>query len=128
MYHVIIDGEIKGFCEKPRYIKIKPETGVYIEAKFEDAIGVAFGGVVYNLLGRNEIPNAPQAIIKEIDGAEIVFNDKIKITEHDENIFEIETVLCEFDITLNERINEINEIGLALCELDEAINGGGNIG
>lgn len=126
MYQIIINGEIKGFCETPHYIKVKSETGVYIESKLEDAIGVAFGGVAYNLFGHNEIPDTPQAIVKEIDGAEIVFNDKIKIAEQGENIFEVESVLCEFDMTLNKCVNEMNEMGFALCELDKTINGGGN--
>ncbi len=125
MYHIIINEEIKGFLETPRYIKINPETRAYIEAKLDEAVGVAFGGIAYNLIGHDEIPDAPQAIVKEIDGAEIVFNDSTKIIKHGENIFEIESVLCEFDMALNERMNEINEMGLALCELDEAINGGG---
>lgn len=124
MYQIIINGEIKGFCEKPRWIKIKPETGVYIEVKFEDAIGVAFGGVVYNLFGRNEILDTPQAIVKEIDGAEVVFSDNAKITKQGENIFEVESALCELDTTSDERMSNIE---LALCELDEIINGGDGI-
>lgn len=121
MYHIIIDGEIKGFCETPRYIKIKPETGVYIEAKLEDAIGVAFGGVAYNLFGHDEIPDTSQAIVKEIDGAEVVFSDNAKITAQGENIFEVESALCELDTTSDERMTDIEN---ALCELDEIVNGG----
>lgn len=121
MYQIIISGEIKGFCETPRYIKIKPETGVYIEAKLEEAIGVAFGGVAYNLFGYDEIPDTPQAIVKEIDGAEVVFSDNLQIAEQGDNIFEVESALCELDTSSDERMSNIE---LALCELDEKINGG----
>lgn len=124
MYRIIINGEIKGCCDKPRYIKIKPETGVYINATLDDAVGVAFGGVAYNLLNHNEIPNTPIAIVSETDASEYIFNDSLKITDCGENIFEVESALCELDSTSDERMSNIE---LALCELDEAINGGGVI-
>lgn len=121
MYQIIINNEIKGFCEKPRFIKIKPETGVYIEAKLDEAIGVAFNGVAYNLVGHNEISDMPQVVVSELDGAECVFKDGIKITACENNVFEVESALCELDTVSDERMNNIE---LALCELDEIVNGG----
>lgn len=49
MYAIVHGNEIISICEKPTYIKIKPNTGIYIEATPEEASGIAVAGKVYNL-------------------------------------------------------------------------------
>lgn len=126
MYEIVIDGRVAALCEKPLFVKVKEESGAYVEAARDEAIGIAVNGVVYNIDGREDIPDMPQAIVKEGNALEYIFNNGVKITENEERtqsaFIDVESALCEFDTTTDERIGAVEA---ALCEIDAAINGGG---
>ncbi|MCM1059101.1 MAG: hypothetical protein NC452_02280 [Eubacterium sp.] len=126
MYEIIIDGRLSALCEKPRYVKIKEDTGAYVESSHEEAIGIAVNSEVYNIDDRNDIPDMPQAIVKECSASEFIFSQGVKISENEKNtgsaFIDVESAVCELDTTTSERFNEVET---ALCEIDAKINGKG---
>lgn len=67
MYRIIkIDGTELGVTDSVNYIKIS-ENGCYTTATIENAIGVAFDSVAYNLVGHTEIENADTVVVSKID-------------------------------------------------------------
>lgn len=126
MYEIIINGSLAALCDKPRYVKIKEDSGAYVETSHDEAIGIAVNSTVYNIDGREEIPDMPQAIVKKSDASEYIFKHGVKITENEKRtnsaFIDVESALCEFDATTDERIGAVEA---ALCEIDAAINGGG---
>jgi hypothetical protein len=125
MYEIISAGDLVALCEKPRYVKTN-DTGTYVEAQPEDAIGIAVAGTLYNLEGSNAIPDAPEAIVREGDASEYIFQNKAQITKNAESasvaIIGVEDAMCDMDAANDERLTGIED---ALCELDEAINNRG---
>ena len=97
MYEIISNGQIVSLCDKPRYIKVKPSTGCFIEATAEDAQGVSAGGKAYNLSGHTEITvttydevaettetvPAPVAVVRDVDGGEVTFKEGVRIGENE---------------------------------------------
>ena len=68
MYRIIkIDGTELGVTDFVNYIKIS-ENGCFTNATAEDAVGVAFNSVAYNLVGHNEIEEADTVVVSKIDG------------------------------------------------------------
>lgn len=68
MYRIIkIDGMELGVTDSVNYIKIS-ENGCFTNATAEDAVGVAFNSVAYNLVGHNEIEEADTVVVSKIDG------------------------------------------------------------
>lgn len=64
-----IDGTELCLVDKARYIK-RSSYGVFVEAERKDAIGVAVKGVVYNLLGHDEIAGADTVLVSDASTAE----------------------------------------------------------
>ena len=73
MYKIISAGKIVALCDTPRYVTRNPDTGALVEATAEDAIGVSVAGTLYNLNGGSGIPDAPEAVVSEVEGGEMVF-------------------------------------------------------
>lgn len=69
MYRIIRikDGVELGTTDAPFYIKYG-QSGDLTPAAQQDAIGVSFNGVVYNLHEHTDIEDADQVVISEIDG------------------------------------------------------------
>ena len=67
MYMIVSEGVNIAICETPRYIKLNPDTGAYIECEKDDAIGIAANGVAYNVVGGTAILDAPEAVAVEVD-------------------------------------------------------------
>lgn len=68
MYRIIkIDGTELGVTDSVNYIKIS-ENGCFTNATAEDAVGVAFNSVAYNLVGHNEIEETDTVVVSKIDG------------------------------------------------------------
>ncbi len=123
MYAIVCGGDVIALCDKPRYIKVKEDTGVFVEASPEEAAGVAAGGEPYNLPGGAAIPGRPEAAVVEQDAGEVVFRNRMKIAQNDEAtgtaIIEVESALCEIDSAADERLAAVED---ALCELDARNN------
>lgn len=73
MYKIISAGKIVALCDAPRYVTRNPDTGALVEATAEEAIGVSVTGTLYNLNGGSGIPDAPEAVVSEVEGGEMVF-------------------------------------------------------
>ncbi len=100
-----------GYCDEPRYIKIKPSSGAYVPATEAEAEGIAFLGTPYNLDNRPPMKEGLRTVIvNEKDGGEIL------LYEIDEVEAETGDALCELDAGLE-------DVKDALCELDEILEG-----
>lgn len=74
MYRIIkTDGTELGITDSVNYIKIGV-SGCFTTAKKEDAIGVAYESVAYNLAGYTEISDADTVVVSAIDGGAEVGN------------------------------------------------------
>lgn len=63
------DGTELCLVDKARYIK-RSDYGVFVEAERKDAIGVAVKGVVYNLLGHDDIAGADTVLVSDASTAD----------------------------------------------------------
>lgn len=126
MVKIISEGKVIAICDEPKYIKVKPSTGVYIQTDEKHAQGIIVLGTLYNLPGHTEISGMlyneetkkeeniifPEAFPMEIDGGALLISE-IKNLEGKTN-----NMLCNIDIDL-ENIKD------ALCELDEKVDSNG---
>lgn len=110
----IIDTEtdkIIGYTNKVLYIRLKAETGCYVSCKRENAEGIAFNSVPYNLSGHTMKEELKTVAVSEDDDGTVI----VQIVADSEG--RTSDVLCDLD-------SDIEEIKDALCELDERIEGG----
>lgn len=126
MKAILSAGLLLALCERPRYVKRNPDSGAYVEAEEAEAEGLSVGGDLYNLPGSTAIPDAPEAVVSDMDGAELIFQNRAHIGKVEENtgaaVVSIEEALCDLDEAATDRLAAVEE---ALCDLDTAINGGG---
>ncbi|MBP3723582.1 MAG: hypothetical protein J6I62_10065 [Selenomonadaceae bacterium] len=104
MYQIIVGGNVVALCDKPRFIKVNEKSGAYIEATEKDAQGVSADGVAYNLVGHDEIKtiivneetsatetvDADVAILKEVDGGFVTFQNNVRINGNEVKINEVD--------------------------------------
>lgn len=70
MYRIIkIDGTELGITDSVNYIRFG-EGGCFTPTARENAIGVAFNSVAYNLVGHDEIEGAETVLVSEVDGGQ----------------------------------------------------------
>lgn len=78
MYRIIkTDGTEVGVTDSVTYIKLNP-NGAYMLSSKEDAVGVVFDGITYNLFNHNEIPTAETVIVSAYDSGKY-FGDQKKL-------------------------------------------------
>ncbi len=119
MYRIIkVDGTELGITDSVIYIRIG-SSGNFTPCSAEDAIGVAFGSVPYNLVGHSEIEGAEAVVVSRVDGGLLAFEQKAST---DERLTDVENAMCEQDSATDERLTNLED---ALCELDSAMNRGG---
>lgn len=111
MYAIINNGEIKGFCDTPRYIRSK--NGIYVNTRKDNAEGVAIGGEAYRL---------ENTLIKEVDGSEVVFSESVKLKDAEDNIRTTEQEITDLEIESMEQEQAITDHDIAIMELQEIIN------
>lgn len=71
MFKIIKDGTSLGMTEAPTYVR-QAENGCFVLCQEGQATGIAYGGTVYHLLGREALEGAESVILEEADaGAEI---------------------------------------------------------
>lgn len=109
MYRIIkIDGTELGITDSVNYIKIGA-SGSFTPVEERNAIGVAFGGTPYNLVGHNEIEGAETVVVAFSDGgAELM-------TLYAQNV-ETEQMLTELDIANIEAQQAITDLELMILE------------
>lgn len=109
MYRIIkMDGVELGITDSVHYIKFGA-SGDLTTAKAEDAIGVAFKSVPYNLYGHSEIADAETVIVSAIDGG-------AQITGLFAKHIETEQMLTELDIANIEAQQLITDLELMILE------------
>ena len=74
------DGTELCLVDKARYIK-RSDYGVFVEAERKDAIGVAVKGVVYNLLGHDEIAGADTVLVSDASTADELTTQRADLAE-----------------------------------------------
>lgn len=115
MYVITSDGERVALCEAPRYIKVNPVSGCYIQADMTEAQGIAVLGQPYNLPGHTEIMRevfipteggeegegtverqvAPVAEVERVDDYAFLKGLEDKNSSQDDEITNNELALCE---------------------------------
>ena len=79
MYQITnTSGFVVGVTERVNYIKLNAD-GEYIPAAqldafgvaAQDAVGLIYRGIAYNLVGHDEIPDADTVTITEVDAGEV---------------------------------------------------------
>ncbi|MBQ8693609.1 MAG: hypothetical protein IJ520_10755 [Synergistaceae bacterium] len=97
MYEVISGGKRVALIETPRYIKVKPSTGAYIEADERHAQGIAINGKgVYSLKGK--LKDLPECEVRKVDGGVVVFDHDSDLAGMHGDLLDIQTALCELDL------------------------------
>ena len=79
MYAIISGGELVALCDKPRYVRVNPDSGCYVECARAEAIAVSVNGDLYNLGGGSAVTGAPAAVVRETDAAQYVFRNRAQI-------------------------------------------------
>ena len=70
MYKILTDkNKVLGYAAQPNYIKVTPDG--YVPCVPVEAVGLNFQGVVYNLLGHNQIEGAPTAYASMVTDGEM---------------------------------------------------------
>lgn len=70
MYKILTDqNKLLGYAAQPNYIKVTP--GGYVPCMPVEAVGLTYQGVVYNLLGHNQIEGAPTAYASMVTDGEM---------------------------------------------------------
>lgn len=106
MYQIFkIDGTELGVTDSVNYIKIG-SSGCFAPAKYEDAIGVAFNSVAYNLVGHTDIQDADTVVVCVIDSGSYM-------TPMNKTI-EAEQAITELDISNIEAQQAITELELMI--------------
>lgn len=117
MFKIITtNGAEIGLTDSVRFIKVSPE-GSFVEASKEEAIGIAFNSVPYNLAGKNEIAEAESVIIVETDSGREVSDLRAQAARQAEELAQSD----ETAIALYERQAQQDE---ALIEIYEQLIGG----
>lgn len=102
MKEIIANGEIIALVDEPRYVRLKEASGAYIQCSEEDAEAVAVSGTLYNLPGNTNIKHivingeeteevtAPEAYVREVDGGEVTFQNRVNIENNEVRIAEVD--------------------------------------
>lgn len=116
-----------GMTDKINFIKRSPDTGCFISATEDDAIGIAYKGKPYNIRDLKEIEDVDSVIIQEFDSGFTVEDIKSReetirkqLAETDEaaiELYEANMMLEQANAEQDEAIIEIYEM------MGEVING-----
>lgn len=127
MYVINSEGERLIYCEAPRYIKVNPNSGCFVQAEEDDAQGVAVMGNPFNLPGHTEIMRdvfipteggeegegtverqvAPEAEVQRVDNYEFLMG-------LEDTGIETEDAICELSVEYANRLATVED---AVCEL-----------
>lgn len=81
MYRIFkLDGTDLGLTDSVQYIRYG-NSGCFVPALQENAIGVAVNGTAYNLLGHNEIPDVETVVVVAVDGGAMLHEQRSLVDE-----------------------------------------------
>lgn len=99
MYRIITtSGTELGLTDSVRYIK-KSDAGAFVQATVGEAIGVAYGGVAYNLIGHSEIADADTVIVVDAPLGQLIAESEAAASKLQANI---DYIAMMSDIELDE--------------------------
>ena len=115
IYRIITTTGVElGYVEDVNYIMIHPRNKCFNSCKKEKAIGIAFKGKPYNLVGHADIPGAETVMIQHADVGDKLVELNKKNTELTELLAEADEAAIElYEMSLTKEIAE--------AEQDEAI-------
>ena len=71
MYRILLDDKIIMQTDSPRFVKINPSSGAWIQCDYFSAECLAIDGKRYSIAGRKKVDDAPQVVtVKQINAAE----------------------------------------------------------
>lgn len=71
MYRIILNDEILLQTDSPRWVKLNPSSGAWIQCNFHEAECIAVDGKRYSIDGRPLVDDAPDVVsVKYIDAAQ----------------------------------------------------------
>lgn len=88
MYQIIKDGALLALTEAPTYVHLK-ENGCFALCAQDQAQGIAHGGTVYHLLGREAIEGAETVMLEETDAGSELATVKETLAAADETAIEL---------------------------------------
>jgi len=89
MFLILVDGQAKGLCDKPNYVKRK--NGIWIDGTENDHEAIAIGGTAYE-----------GAVAKVADSGEYVFNLNEQTVENTSSISDVQDALMELADIISE--------------------------
>ena len=89
MYRIIkvADGVEIGLRAAVNHLKVRSSASLTTATK-NDAVGIAFDSIPYNLVGHDEIEGAETVVVSEIDGGTAVSHQQSAINEMIQTILE----------------------------------------
>ena len=69
MFKIIKDGTSLGMTEAPTYVR-QAENGCFVLCQESEATGIAYGGTVYHILGREAVEGAESVVMEEVDAGQ----------------------------------------------------------
>lgn len=75
MYRIVKDGAEMALTEAPNYVR-KAGNGCFVLCQEPEAVGIAHGGTVYHLLGREALEGAESVILEETDAGAVITEAK----------------------------------------------------
>lgn len=103
MYQIITDGSTLGYVDAPAYIFLNPKNGCYNHCPKEQATGLVFGGVVYNLEGTAGLGKEKEAMAVNVDGGVVVADQRVSVEQT------ITDLMIE-NVELHQEIEELRSI------------------
>ena len=87
MFKIISEGQVIDICDKPNYIRLKQETGCFVNTDEAHAEGVGVRGTAYNLPGHVMKEELKEALVLSIDdNGRYIFDEFNKTQEKNEEI------------------------------------------
>ena len=70
MYRIVFNDEVLLQTDSPRWVKLNPSSGAWIQCNFADAQCIAIDGRRYSIEGRPLVDDAPDVVsVKYVDAA-----------------------------------------------------------
>ncbi len=120
MYQITKADELAGYTDNPEFCYLLPSgSPQVVRLKDKDqATGIIYQGVIYNLPGHNDFKGAETAMAIECDAGALLTEQERQLAEERAAREAVENAMCEADIATEEWRAEIEN---ALCELDEGV-------
>lgn len=127
MYAIYSRGALIALVKSPRYVRAN-EDFILVEASEDEADAIAVNGTLYNMPGRTIIADAPEAVLREADLEEYVFENQVHaekdVSRANARISIVEDAVCDLESALSSRLAVLED---AICELDSIINRGDEV-